>query len=246
MLTQKLARTLRSSLSLRAFHVPLKRFHVTYESKNSSLTADFVNIYVGAKRKKYCVHSSLLLSQCPWFDGSELWSSEGAEGASLHLKDESVEALELFLEWVYRGSIRPMPAGTKVFGGCGHGELYMLAGKWKLENLQNLVMDSLLDWCREHDGRIDVKGILIIFDKPAIALPLRQFAVRQSAHFLSISDWLADEDEWRKLIDIGGDFGFEVMKTLRDPSRRKIKSPGDQPDCDFHNHAGGKRCDGKK
>lgn len=201
-----------------------------------------MNIYVGPKRKQYCVHSSLLLSHCPWFD----WSSEGAEGASLHLRDVSVEAVELFVEWVYRGSIRPMCADAKFFGGTGHGELYLLGGKWKLISLQNLVMDSLLSWCREHQGRIDDKGIRIIFGDPAPSSSLRQFVVRQSAHFLSTSDWTADEDDWRKLIDIGGDFGFEVMKALRDPSRRKIKSPGDQPNCDFHNHVGGKRCDGKK
>ena len=168
----------------------------------------------------------------------------GGEGTSLHLKDEPVEALELFIEWLYRGYIRPMCAEAKFFGGYGHGELYLLAGKWKMENIQNFVIDSLLSWCREHDGRIDDKGILIIFEDTDSSSPLRHFVVRQTAHFLSTSDWAVEEDEWRKLIDIGGDFGFQVMKTLRDPSRRKIKSPGDQPNCDFHSHVDGRRCDG--
>lgn len=107
-------------------------------------------------------------------------------------------------------------------------------------------MDCLLTWSREHNGRIDDVGISLIFDHTDSFSPLRQFVIRQSAHFLSTNDWAVDEHEWRKLIDIGGDFGFDMMKALRDPSRRKIKSPGDQPNCDFHSHVGGKRCDGKK
>ena len=210
------------------------------------LTTDFVHIYVGIKRKKYSVHSGLLLGQCPWFEGSEIWSSEDVAGQSIYLKDEPVEPLELFLEWLYRGSIRPMSAGAKFFGGCGHGELYVLAGKWKMKNIQNLVMDCLLSWCREHDGRIDDVGIRTVFDSTPPSSPLRHFVVRQAAHFLSTSDWAVEEDEWRKLLDIGGGFGFQVMKLVRDPSRRKIKSPGDQQNCHFHSHVDGGQCDGKK
>ncbi len=231
---------------LRAFCVPQRAFPVTNQRNHRSLTGDFVNIYVGAKRKKYSVHSSVFLSQCPWFEESENWFAEGAEDASLYLKDESVEALELFLEWLYRGSIRPMCADADFFDDCGHGELYLLAGKWKTEILQNHVMDSLLDWCREHDGWVEPKEIRIIFDQTASSSPLRHFVIRQTAHFLSTSDWADEEDEWRELLDIGGDFAFEVMKALRDSARRKIKSPGDQANCDFHIHVSGNRCDGTK
>lgn len=132
------------------------------------------------------------------------------------------------------------------FGGCGHGELYLLAGKWRMEIIQNHIMDSLLDWFREHDGWFEPDEIRTIFDDTDSCSLLRHFVVRQTAHFLSTSSWADEEDEWRELLDIGGDFAFEVMKALRDSARRKIKSPGDQANCDFHIHVSGKRCDGTK
>ncbi len=139
-----------------------------------------------------------------------------------------------------------MGADADFFDSYGHGELYLLAGKWKMEIIQNQIMDHLLDWCREHDGYIDSTEIRIIFDQTASSSPLRHYVVRQTARLLCVSDSAEEEEEWRELINIGGDFAFEVMKALRDSARRKIKSPGDQANCDFHIHVSGKRCDGTK
>ena len=210
------------------------------------LTADLLSIHVGIEQKQYCLHRNLLFSQSSFFEQAANKRSTDSDDAPLILDEVQVAPFELFVEWLYRGTIQPMSADAKFSGGSGHGELYFLAGEWKMENLQNTVMDSVITWCRDHCGRVDDKTIRIIFNHDDPSPPLRQFVVRQAAHFLSTSDWATEEDEWRKLIDIGGDFGFEVMKVLRDPSRRKIKSPGDQPSCDFHRHADGKRCDGKK
>jgi len=90
---------------------------IAHQQNHRLLTADFISINVGPKRKTYCVHSSLLFNRCPWFKQSEIWTSEGPLSKSLYLKDVLAEPFELFVEWLYRGMIRSLGAGGRILPG---------------------------------------------------------------------------------------------------------------------------------
>lgn len=180
---------------------------------------------MGTNRKQYSIHEKLLRSHSRYLEQAVEGAIEDENGTAIYLHDVDVEAFERFVGWMYRGAARSMQADTKWFGGCGHGELYFPAGEWEMEDLQNHVMDSLISWCRENDGRVGGEDIRNIFQETTRASPLRRFVVAQSAHFLSTTQCSQEEDSWRELIDIGGDFGFDLMKLMCDPSRRISKDP---------------------
>ncbi|KAI9877969.1 MAG: hypothetical protein M1830_002337 [Pleopsidium flavum] len=209
------------------------------------LTSDSINVHVGVKRKHYCIHKKLLCSQSRYLEQLVNGSFGEADGTTLHLDDVHVEAFELFVEWMYRGATQPMHANGKWFGSRGHGEVYFLAGKWEMQALQNHAMDCLINWCRDHDGRADGEDIREIFKSTDRSSPMRRFVVCQSVHFLGTTECSDEEEKWRDLIDMGGDFGLAMIELIIDPSRRKAKNPTAQPNCNFHSHSSGKRCHGR-
>lgn len=148
---------------------------------------------------------------------------------------------------MYRGAAQSIQATGKWFGDWGHGELYILAGKWEMEDLQYHAMDCLVGWCREYNGLPDVEAIRTIFQSTDRSSRLRRFVVCQTVHFIGTPDWTNEAEGYcQELVNIGGEFGMDVMKLMRGSLKRNIKDPIHQRNCDFHSHASGKRCDGRR
>lgn len=69
-----------------------------------------VTLYVGeeGKTSKFLIHKKLLCTKVPYFEAMFGGSFKEAEEGVGHLPEDSHVAIELLLEWLYRGFLSPM------------------------------------------------------------------------------------------------------------------------------------------
>lgn len=116
----------------------------------SCLGTDLVKLYVGPKRKEFGVHKSLLCKSSHFFDAALNGPYiEGQEG-KMYLPEDDPGAFSLYVEWLYRGSIRQGNTEQHLHDLY---DLYLLAEKICLIKLKNLTMDSIQNMAWQYDLR---------------------------------------------------------------------------------------------
>ncbi len=83
---------------------PVHEFSATKSAPNRKLGKATVNFYIGAKRKEFSIHKSLINPNdflTPEFTGS----TSGGTQNIIYLPEDSPGAFALYVEWLYRSSI---------------------------------------------------------------------------------------------------------------------------------------------
>lgn len=112
-----------------------------------------VTVYVGPKRKAFIIHKNLLCSSARFFEAALNGSFvEGQEG-SIHLPEDEAGAFSLYVDWVYRGTVRK---GNTEMHLHDLYDLYIFAEKLCLVNLTNQTMDAIQDMASEHKLRYEL------------------------------------------------------------------------------------------
>jgi hypothetical protein len=74
-----------------------------------------VDIYVGAERRKWTIHKKLICTRVPYFEKAFQGSFQEATDQSICLTEEDPAGFEVFLSWLYTGSLAGvMPENVKV------------------------------------------------------------------------------------------------------------------------------------
>ena len=101
----------------------------------SHVKSYIVKVYVGQRREVYNLHSSLLCQKCPYFEKCLKSSCKEAINLEVGFEEESVEAFNQFVLWVYN---QPLT----VVHDIDVALTYILADKFLDENFKNAVVDQ--------------------------------------------------------------------------------------------------------
>jgi hypothetical protein len=98
-----------------------------------------VSIFVSPKRKEYIVHKKLLCKKSEYFAKALQDGFKEGEENKLYQPDESAGAFDLFVRWIYTGTLSDLNG----LNTTAYLELYVMADKMCLTVLKNEVMDRI-------------------------------------------------------------------------------------------------------
>ena len=213
------------------------------------LTGGIITIYVGPKRKEYQVHRGLLTSIEYW---SKYLDSKLAEDSQIvHLAQDYPEDWDLFINWLYRGSLKDICVENVDVAQSQANEyvnLYTRAEEWAIPALQNKIMDKLHAWKTSIWHCFSEFWTGYVYEATPRDSPLRSYLVDS---FLTESPlWVADCDNGgrtarlKSQLDHGNqEFVLECFEALMQLTpRAKHRAPGRKSACTYHKHEDGKKC----
>lgn len=222
--------------------IPRQKYRTLTQTYRAAPAA-LIDIYVGRKRKHYRVHRELLFSKSAELE--ELCSRHtDARDGSVYLRNEFPGAFDLLVNWLYRGTITPVDGMAPLWAWAGHGELYSLAERWGMTDVQNGIMDRIMQQCLPRHVRLGAEHIRLALASMKPHSPLRRFIIELTAHFFETSHPFYERKAWLDFANIGGDFMCDVLLIMK--MSRGVVYPASKPYCDFHVHEDGKRCDEEK
>ena len=217
-------------------------------SSRSMLTGGVITIYVGPKRKEYQIHKDLLTSCEYWRRYLDLELDEDSE---MYLRLERPEVWILFVNWLYRGSLKDICMEDKDVAKAQVKQyvwLYIKAEQWAIPALQNKIMDRLTAWTIDIWDCFTCENIDLIYKNISGGSPLRSYVVDS---FLTQSSlWDADSEKGgraarlKSQLDSGNkQFALECFEALMQLiSRSELLAPGRKIGCTYHKHEDGEKC----
>ena len=208
------------------------------------LTGGVITIYVGSKRKEYQVHKGLLASCEYW--RKYLDSNLTEDSQTIHLPQQRQDIWDLFVNWLYRGSLKDVCVENEEIAENQLGQyilLYIQAERWAIPALQNKIMDSwttsVWDW-----SSCNVNVIHDIYKRTTRDSPLRSYVVDS---FLS---WDADCENGSRAAHLksqlnngNGEFVIECYEALMQLTpKSKLRVPDSKTGCTYHKHEDGEEC----
>ncbi|KAL8850437.1 MAG: hypothetical protein Q9221_004579 [Calogaya cf. arnoldii] len=121
-----------------------------------------VSLEVGPDAVPFFVHKSVLCDSSPFFNAAFNGQFQEKVG-SMELKEDTVETVERFIYWLYKGDIKITRIGDPNYFQRRYTELsqlYFFADKCGVIPLKNLIMTMLFDTIMDPEGkyRIQEKG----------------------------------------------------------------------------------------
>ena len=216
-------------------------------SSRSVLTGGVITIYVGPKRKEYQIHK-VLLASCEYWR-KFLDSKLPEDSQAMHLPEQDPNIWDLFVNWLYRGSLKDICVENEDMAETQVRQyimLYSRAEQWAIPTLQNKIMDlwTTSDW----DWSCDVDKIHSVYKRTLRDSPLRSYVVDG---FLSLGLLLnadCENGERAALLKSQLDYGnqefvldcFEALMQLTPKS--KLRAPYGKTGCTYHKHKDGEEC----
>jgi hypothetical protein len=210
------------------------------------LGGQIVNIYVGSKQEKFCVHRRLLCGKSPYFERALNGSREIFAGVFRYQMEADNDAFTQLIEWLYKGTVTAPPAKPPgaVVGVYIRGliNLYILAEELEIKDLADDVVESL-GICYSLMGSLPSKDeIEMVFRATRRTSTLRRY-MTTAYHFTLVACCHATNDEvyapsteelW-KLAKDHDDLGKDVFKGLR-KGAPEPEDPRSALICNYHNH----------
>lgn len=140
------------------------------------LIGDVIKVYVGPKRKRYCVHKALLI-QYKWFSKRINYFTVTFP---LYLPAEDPKVFELLIGWLYRKNLNAISTTDEEVAKeevALSVDLYLRACKWKMPELQNALMDRMRVRTTCVHGFFPRKLIKTIYESTESLSPLRSYIV---------------------------------------------------------------------
>ena len=169
----------------------------------------------------------------------------------MHLPQEHPNIWDLFVNWLYRGSLKDICVENEDMVEAQvrqYVTLYSYAESWAIPALQNKIMDKLCAWTRGIWDWSTCHMIHYIYKNNPGDSPLRSYLVDS---FLSKSSlWDADCKNGRRAAQLKSqlDYGnkefviecYEAIMQLTPKS--KLRAPDSKIECTYHKHEDGARC----
>ena len=218
-------------------------------SSRSLLTGGVITIYVGSKRKEYQVHKGLLASYEYWRKHLDIKLTEDSQ--TMHLPQERPYVWDLFVNWLYRGSLKDICVENDDMAKTQQRQyikLYVQAERWAIPALQNKIMDkfcagTISGWDWSHCMLI--RSIYKVTSRDS---PLRSYLVD---NFLSQSSlWDADCENGGRATKLKSQLDYADKEFVLDcfealmqlTSRSKLRAPDRKKGCTYHKHEDGEKC----
>ncbi|KAI9712190.1 MAG: hypothetical protein M1812_006924 [Candelaria pacifica] len=212
---------------------------------NELLTNNMVDIYVGPKRKHWCLHKDLLSDRSPFLLTTFSSGVKEEHGNGMYLPDDDPDAFELFVNWLYGARLVPIRyffhhklVEKDVITLC---KLHVLASKLCIEPLMNLVIDDIRRYNRlwgTHTSNIVRQYISANAVAPS---PLLHYIAHEIAYELS-----GDPEKYcsyEKLLRGNNELSSIILCiTFASGKERVLLDPAREGICLFHKHKGRKSC----
>lgn len=210
------------------------------------LTGGIIRIYVGPKRKEYQVHRGLLASNEYW---RKYLDSKSAEGSQIvHLAQDCPEDWDLFIIWLYRGSLKDICAEDRSMAkkqAMQYVVLYTKAEECAIPALQNKIMDKLCAWSTSLWDRYPHYLTRRIYECTPRDSPLRSYFVDcfLSRSSLENAGW-ENGTRLKSQLDYGNqEFVLECFEALMQLTpNAKFRAPDRKSVCTYHKHEDGEKC----
>ena len=193
----------------------------------------------------YSLHRDLLCKRCPYFKRCFDGRFKEAKDKKTALKDESPDAFDEVLRWIYSGMV-PKPKDDKDFMPLINA--YILADRLCIEELKNSIVTELYHFSSEYIT--SPSGIMTLAEKGLADCRLRSFLLWQLSHDiveLGCQYVLEMVPKLREYIAAGGDeivHLFEITVDRKKGDLEVLQLNG-KDKCRWHEHLMTPVCDGQ-
>jgi len=200
-----------------------------------------INVYVGAKCKKFHLHNGLLSDRSDFFRKALGGGFQEQDERAVYLPDEDVGAFELFVRWIYGA---PLRAPSDLDSFTRHLALYVMAEKFCMEPLKNLLMDAIRTYYRFNGIRGGPEQMEYVYENTPADSSLRLFLVRAAAYGVVARINQELPKNFLELLKKGGDVAADFTSALLRSSaiRPRTTAPSMELDCAYHEHKSTKSC----
>ena len=206
-----------------------------------------VNIFVGAERKKFHLHSDLLCNRSDYFRTCFVGDFKEAQQKELSLPEDDAESFELFVTWLYGTHLKKISSNDEL---PAYFNLAILANKLCLEYLQNQAKDHILRFHRTNPRSVGYQYLRYVYQNTSSTDEARAVPVTLAAWIVVASQTAELTGEYRDLIREGGDLAVDFMDQLlscfaKSKVHRKsigTLDPRKRSNCSLHTHISTPTC----
>ena len=200
-----------------------------------------VDIYVGPERKKFHLHRDLLCERSEFFKASFMGNFKEAAAEEMALPEDNVVSFELFVGWLYGGSVISIPSDDEF---PAYVDLVILSQKLCLEQLQNETTDRILMLYRTSSRKLTADAIRSVYENTSAGDPLRNLTVRCASWAAVRHETSSFAPDDKDLMKTSGEFAIDFTTMLARYYIDKIgicdrteeTDPRRKPNCFYHKH----------
>ncbi|KAJ9638644.1 hypothetical protein, variant [Exophiala oligosperma] len=188
------------------------------KSLHELLTSSMVDVYVGPSSTHWVLHEQLLCHHSPFFaskfhvdDKEEEKKQQGNNGnKSYRVPDEDDYPFQLLVGWLYSQSVRP-PKSEKDIGPLL--ELYLLAVKFEMEQLQYDVVETVRDFYHSTSTYPGLRRVQYIYSETDEDNEMREMMVSSVARQLTTGDQIPAH--WATALQRNGQLAVDIIRAIQ-------------------------------
>ena len=208
-----------------------------------------IKVGTGKDQRQWSLHRNLLNHHSDYFvrhfgDQSHP-RTEQNDTLKLDLQEDSPSAFELFVKWLYQGSIddvTSMENDRKWDYAFACQQLYALCERLELPLLKNAAIDQFRRGCFEAGLVPGPEEIAPVYDTTPNGSPFRKLVSRIAARQIMDPDNNRDAATYGKCFD-NREFAIDVVNSIREGVGGKLLAdPTELVGCEYHDHSTGNSC----
>jgi len=195
-------------------------------------------VLVGEVPKRYFLHKKLLCYYSTFFDAAFNGAFQESISGELKLPEEEARVFDVFVHWLYRGSLPLCWYGMSCATPSDCVSVYAMGEKWFIPRLQNDVCDRVRFWFVA-DELPSSQFFNLLYEATSPGCKLRQFFVKL---FIYIALRKIKPDVVNSILEQNGDLAIDVAKetflklSVKVGPQSGFRSPERLPACEFHVH----------
>ncbi|CAL3961981.1 hypothetical protein PZA11_000724 [Diplocarpon coronariae] len=213
---------------------------------------ELVVVHVGKELKTFTIHKTLICAKSDYFKKAFTSGFIESKGI-LYLPEDSPDVFVLFVEWLYRDTVRDCISPWEFFS---LHNFYIFAEKICEQHLANLIIDAIRGTLHSYTPTFVPALTGYIYARTAEKSPLRKLSLQ---HFVW-SSWALDDDTssrnhipGRKSLerfysilardeDLFVDFFGAINRSQRKGTRDSVEDPSRVAGCAYHTHTTDEHC----
>ncbi|KAL8952833.1 MAG: hypothetical protein Q9222_001268 [Ikaeria aurantiellina] len=204
-----------------------------------------MDIYVGQKRRHWCLHQDLLCYHSPFFQGHAAMDTKSGT-AKIELLEEDPQAFELLVKWIYQGKVddvSDLPLDKKWDHAYACQKLYVLCDRIEMPQLKNIAIDQFRKGCYEAGLVPGPAEIRPVYDTTPRKSPIRKLLSQIVARQIMDPEADCDAGMYRMCFEANADFAIDVVNALKQGAGGKLfHDPTEETGCFYHEHATSQLC----
>jgi hypothetical protein len=209
------------------------------------MATDMVDLIVGQQKKLFRVHKYVLCKKVPYFDKMFKGAWKEASDKIGIVSEDTVEAFDLLIAWVYFDTIRPLEriSSDRRFS-WDPIPFWKLADKFCPPKLQDEIMDISHTSYHTSNVVLSHNQIESCYKDTLEGSPLRRYAVQTLIYVLfnfdNVLAWSITT--FQAALKSNDDLAKDYLTAVRGIRQKSTPDPRMLPKCDFHAHEKGSPC----